>query len=76
MMCGKKVEKMKPPFEQNYKGGVDVLLYPHYGSRHIQHNPISKQNTSKSVVPIWVVICDDCIEESLGDLSDKEKLSN
>ena len=65
--CGKKVEKMEAPFEDNYIGGVDVLLYAHYGSKHAIHEFPRKQDHNIGIDPKWCVICDECYEKNISN---------
>lgn len=67
IVCGKKVEKMKKPYEDNYKGGVDILFYPHYGSKHQKHTLPKTSNGGLSVTPSWGVICDECYEKNISN---------
>tara|TARA_B100000424_G_C22934244_1_gene497046 strand:- start:1045 stop:1275 length:231 start_codon:yes stop_codon:yes gene_type:complete len=67
IVCGKKVKKMKAPYEDNYIGGVDVLLYAHYGSKHTPHTFPKTSDMSLGVKPKWGVICDECYEKNISN---------
>ena len=63
LICNKIVRKLEQPYEHNYDGGVDVLLYAFYGSKHVNHKAIRESTGSISVTPVSAVICDECLEE-------------
>ena len=59
--CDKVVKTMKEPYAQNFKGAVDVLLYPHYGSEHTTGlDNLNRHNRNLTVNPFWSVLCDKC----------------
>jgi len=63
LCCNKLVKKLEAPYPENYDGGVDVLLYPHFGSKHVSHETTRTSNSSITVKAKWAVICDGCLEE-------------
>ena len=62
LCCDKLVKKLEAPYPENYDGGVDVLLYPHFGSKHVKHETTKATNSSITVKAMWAVICDECLE--------------
>tara|TARA_B100000287_G_C19981765_1_gene522820 strand:+ start:182 stop:412 length:231 start_codon:yes stop_codon:yes gene_type:complete len=65
--CGKQVKMMKAPYDSNYKGGVDVLLYAHYGSKHSEHEFPKETSGNIGITPKWCVICDECYEKNISN---------
>ena len=52
---------MDAPYEENYKGAVDILLYAHYGSIHAKKT--FESTTREYVTSTECVICDGCLSE-------------
>ena len=63
LSCNKIIGCLKKPFSNNFKGAVDILLYPHYGSIHSLEIDVTGRQNSLNVTPTRAVICDGCYSD-------------
>ena len=66
VMCRTKLYYLGEDYPSNIKGGVDVYMKPHYGSKFADASNISKS--------VKCMVCDCCFEEMMKSLNLKSVL--